>query len=319
MTFTPNTDHNHFLTCAFTRDSKNKRLTFLLLKLESLHTPPFLRDNIINIIDKYYNNGLVDDIPAFCSTFFKKEINNCTHLQQYIGWGHFLRGRISTSFHSPINFYYRSNHLGKRFNFSFWFQFLIPLLWDLHNYAWLRYCNSIHTPDKTICITTTEKATLLNLVDKYILEAKILPKHKRLFFACKKVQYQSWSITELQDWLSSARKILRRYRDRIVDAPINITSNLPSKHIVHCPPNNNYYTASPITKYYTKYNSYMIPTSTNPIPFRTFPILPILLLQKYLPSEIHHCIPSNILFLAYLPFINYLLLIELLMKQIMII
>ena len=85
LTFTPNTDHNHFLTCAFTRDSKNKRLTFLLLKLESLHTPPFLRDNIINIIDKYYNNGLVDDIPAFCSTFFKKEINNCTHLQQYIG------------------------------------------------------------------------------------------------------------------------------------------------------------------------------------------------------------------------------------------
>ena len=77
------------------------------------------------------------------------------------------------------------------------------------------------------------------------------------------MKYQTWSITELQNWLSSARKILRRYRDRIVDAPINITSNLPSKHIVHCPPNNNHYTASPITKYYTKHNSYMIPTSTN--------------------------------------------------------
>ena len=84
-----------------------------------------------------------------------------------------------------------------------------------------------------------------------------------LYFACKKLQYQSWSITELQNWLNSARKILRRYRDRIVDVPINITSNLSSKHIVHCPPNNNHYIVSPITKYYTKHNSYMIPTSTN--------------------------------------------------------
>ena len=115
----------------------------------------------------------------------KKEINNCTYLQQCIGWGHFLRGRISTSFHSPINFYYRSYHLGKRFTSSFWFRSLIPFLWDLHHNTWLHYCNSFHTPDKTIRIITTSKSTILNLVDKYILEAKILPKHKRLFFAYK--------------------------------------------------------------------------------------------------------------------------------------
>ena len=72
FTYTPNTDHDHYLTCAFTRDAKNKRLSSLFLKLEKLHTPPFLRDNIINTIDKYYNNGLVDDIPASCSTSYKK-------------------------------------------------------------------------------------------------------------------------------------------------------------------------------------------------------------------------------------------------------
>ena len=122
----------------------------------------------------------------------------------------------------------------------------------------------IHNHNKTIRIIPTAKSTLLNLVDKYILEANMLPKHKRLFFVCKKLKYQTWNITELQNWLSSARKILRRYRDRIVVAPINTTSNLPSKYIVHCPPNNNHYTSSPITKYYTKHNSYMILTSTNP-------------------------------------------------------
>ena len=49
---TPNTDHDHFLTCALTSDSKNKRLTSLCLKLERLHAPPFLRDSIVNAIDK---------------------------------------------------------------------------------------------------------------------------------------------------------------------------------------------------------------------------------------------------------------------------
>ena len=221
---TSDTYYDHFLICAFTLQFKNKRLNSIFLKLEKLHTPPFLRDIIINSIDAYNSNGLVNDIIESSSNKYQKEINTCAHLQQRIGWGHFLRGRISTSFHNPINWYYCQNHLGKRYTSSFWFRSIINFLWDLHHHAWINYCNSIHTPAKPIRIITTSKSTLLNLVDKYILEAEILPKHKRLFFACKKLQYQLWSITELQNWLSSARKILRRYRDWIVDAPINISN-----------------------------------------------------------------------------------------------
>ena len=153
---------------------------------QGLHTPPFLRDIIINFIDKYYNNGLVDDIKESCSNKYQKEINTCAYLQQRIGWGYFLRGRISTSFHNPINIYYRQNHLGKRYTSSFWFRSIIKFLWGLHHHAYTNYCNTIHTPAKTISIITTSQSTLLNLVDKYILEAKILPKHKMLFFACNK-------------------------------------------------------------------------------------------------------------------------------------
>ena len=131
-----NTDHDHYLTCDFTHVSKKKRLTSLSLKLNKLHTPPFLRDIIIHVIGKLYNNGLVDDILASCSTpYNNKEIINCTHLQQRIGWCHFIRGRISTSFHSPINSYFRFNHLGKRFTSSFWFHSIIPFLWDLRHNA----------------------------------------------------------------------------------------------------------------------------------------------------------------------------------------
>ena len=188
---------------------------------------------------------------------------NCTHLQQHIGCGHFIRGRISASFHSPINTYFRCNHLGKCFACSFWFRSIIPFLWDLHHNAWLHYCNNIDSPDKTIRWITTAKSILLHIVDKYILEAKILPKNKRIFFACKKLQYQSWNITELQNWLSSARCILRRYRDRTV-APTQLihNKNLSSQHIVvHRPPNHNHYTVSTITKYYPKSYSHIIPTS----------------------------------------------------------
>ena len=184
-TMNPNatTDHDHYLTCAFTRISKTKRLISLTLKSDKLHTPPFLRDTIIHAINQYYSNGLVDDFLEYYPILFNhKEIINCTHLQDRIGWGHFLRGKISTSFYSPLNSYFRSNHLGKGYTSSFWFHSLIPFLWDLHHNAWLDYCNHIHYPDTTICKIPTAKSTLLHLAAKYILEAKFLPKHKTLFF-----------------------------------------------------------------------------------------------------------------------------------------
>ena len=66
MSLDESTDHDHYLTCAFTCLSKTKHLNSLTLKLDKLHTPPFLRDTIIHAIDQYYNNGLVDDLPESC-------------------------------------------------------------------------------------------------------------------------------------------------------------------------------------------------------------------------------------------------------------
>ena len=86
MSLDVNTNHDHYLTCAFPRLSKAKRLTPLTLKLDKLHTPPFLRDTIIHAINQYYNNGLVNDIPEYYPIPFNhKEIIKCTHLQDRIG------------------------------------------------------------------------------------------------------------------------------------------------------------------------------------------------------------------------------------------
>ena len=72
-----NTDHDYYLTCAFTRVSKTKRLTFPTLKLDKIHTPPFLQDTIIHVINQYYNNDLVDDLPEYYLVpFNRNEIIN---------------------------------------------------------------------------------------------------------------------------------------------------------------------------------------------------------------------------------------------------
>ena len=59
------TDHDHYLTCIFIRIFKNNRLTSITLHLKKLHTPPFLRNNIVHSINRYYNNSLVDELPAY--------------------------------------------------------------------------------------------------------------------------------------------------------------------------------------------------------------------------------------------------------------
>ena len=135
-----NTDHDRYLACAFNRISNTKRLTSLTLKLDKLYTQPVLRDTIIHMINQYYNNNLVDDLPEYYPIPFNHtEMIKYTHLQDRFGLGHFLRGRISTSFHSPLNF--RFNHLGKNYTSHFWFHSLISVLWDLHQSAWIDYCN----------------------------------------------------------------------------------------------------------------------------------------------------------------------------------
>ena len=101
-------------------------------------------------------------------------------------------------FPSPLNSYFQSNHLGRRYTSYFWFRSVVHFLWDIRHNAWIDYYHIIHSPDTTIHKTTTAKSTLLNLVETYIVDTTILPKHDILFFACKESKYRSWIIAELQ-------------------------------------------------------------------------------------------------------------------------
>ena len=101
----------------------------------------------------------------------------------------------------------------------------------------------------------------------------ILPRRKKLFFSCKSSKYRLWSISELQKWLSTARGILRRYRDRKIITkrtdilspphPLNNYKLQRYQHTVHRQSNNNHYKISKLTKLYSLTDPTIIPTCTD--------------------------------------------------------
>ena len=59
--FSNETYHDHFLTCVQKSAQKHTRLQSLTNKLNKIHTPPSLRDQIIIHIRNYYNDRLTND------------------------------------------------------------------------------------------------------------------------------------------------------------------------------------------------------------------------------------------------------------------
>ena len=132
---------------------------------------------IIHKVNNYYNNDLLIDLPNSNTNLI---LDDCTKKQTSIG--DFIRGRLTSSFHPVINKYYRSNKLSRRFKSSTWYRNMIRFMWQLHHKAWLEYCDTIHAPPKLSTLLSPAQITLLALVEKYKIEANILPKHKKIFF-----------------------------------------------------------------------------------------------------------------------------------------
>ena len=120
------TDHDHFLTCTNFRHQKETRLKTLTNRLDKLNTPPPLRNMILHHVNNYYNNDLLPDLP---NTNTNLLLDECMNKQTSIGWEHFIRGRLTSSFHPVINSYYRSNKLGRKFKSFTWYRNIIRFMW----------------------------------------------------------------------------------------------------------------------------------------------------------------------------------------------
>ena len=110
------------------------------------------KKGIINNISKYYNNIAQNDccLMNTDSEQEDKTIQSQPSItsQNTIGWGHFIRGRISQLFYSEIKHYYKQNKLGKRFRPQFWLNRLITFTLTLHATEWRHHCAEIHQPTK---------------------------------------------------------------------------------------------------------------------------------------------------------------------------
>ena len=126
----------------------------LTTRLDKLHTPPQLRNIIVHRIDNYYNNDLLSNSPTTNTTLILKA---CITHQTSIGWEHFIRGRLTSSFHPVINQYYRIKKLGRRFHSSVWYRIIIRLLWKIYHKAWLQYCDFVHVPQKLTTLPSPAK------------------------------------------------------------------------------------------------------------------------------------------------------------------
>ena len=167
------------------------------MRLDKLHTPSQLCNLIIHHVDNYYNNVLKHNFPQTITTL---AIYNCITYQNMIDWGYLTSGRISSSFHPVLRKYFRLSKPGHRN--------IIKLLW-----------NSITPLDQnTVTISIPHpKRTFYNLPQKYpsnLSKLKVIffKKYKKIFFSYTDLSYLEWSTKELYRWLSSARKILQRYK-----------------------------------------------------------------------------------------------------------
>ena len=178
------TDNDHFLTCINSKHQKAKRLITLTPRLDKLHIPSSIRNILLHHIDNYYNIELKHNLPPITKMFV---LLDCITKQIILYWGHFIKGRLSSSFHPVLNNYFRPNKLGRRFKYFLWQRNIIQLLWQLHHNAWLEYCDNMHSPIKLNTLPSSAKNNFLTLTAKYKTEAYILPKHKKMFFSCTKL------------------------------------------------------------------------------------------------------------------------------------
>ena len=90
-------DYEHYLTCVLAKYLKATCLKSVIIKLDTVYTPPSSR-YIIHSVDTYYKNEMPDELLEFNnppSNF--SNIKTCIQQSDTNGWGHFIRSRIFKS------------------------------------------------------------------------------------------------------------------------------------------------------------------------------------------------------------------------------
>ena len=175
--------------------------------MKTLYTPPSLIKVILHHVSTYYKVSATTDSES-PQHIFSDELHLSIKKQSEIGWGQFIRGRISKDFQKTMHKHYRLNNQGRSYTGKTWMRKVIKSLLDTHIDEWIKYCEAIHTSTSGMKNSAPAHATMITLIKKYYQQSKQLPKNKKKWFSRKIEQFSDWHVTELQKWLRTAKRII---------------------------------------------------------------------------------------------------------------
>jgi hypothetical protein len=122
--------------------ARTKAKTQFLNHLAKYHTPALMAYVMITALDQWFSKLPPDLVPRLPTGPTKLNrnlhqlINKAFGHQNYIGWGHFLRGCLTLQWKSCIAEYYKVRQPGDLFNPSLWMRKTIDALWQIFLTIW---------------------------------------------------------------------------------------------------------------------------------------------------------------------------------------
>lgn len=112
-----------------------------------------MADTIMQALDRWFSNlqpNLVPSLPTGPdepNQHLHQLINEAFVHQNNIGWGHFLRGRLSLHWKLCIAEYYKYRQPGDTYNPNLWMTKTVDAVWDLFLVIWTARNGELHRKD----------------------------------------------------------------------------------------------------------------------------------------------------------------------------
>ena len=135
--------------------------------LTKYHTPAPMAQMMMTALTRWFSNLRPDLVPKLSTSPDEPNLNlhsliNDAYVHQnYIGWGHFLRGRLSLHWKRCISEYYKFRQPGDEFNPSQWMRKTIDAVWQIFLTIWTVRNGELHGKDydeqRKIALATTQE------------------------------------------------------------------------------------------------------------------------------------------------------------------
>ena len=137
-------DIDHMLRCTSERrtTARTKALLDFKQHLSRYHTPAPMANCIMSALERWFKDLPPDRVPRLPTNdsdpnrILHQAINDAFSHQNFIGWGHFLRGRISKHWKQCIALYYKDLQPGDNYTPTLWMRKTVDAIWQIFLTLW---------------------------------------------------------------------------------------------------------------------------------------------------------------------------------------